>query len=184
MCQRRHRIRVKEITEQIVQFSSVQDGIYGLGIAHMRSTPSVRRFPYFAFQMIPVFVWLHDDGRLSSFEGRSSCASSSHASLLQVIDDVMSLALYSQVVSQTPQHVGSSKKQAVCKGCFARQSICSVIFLHCGMYWAGRAGPSEVVPRTRSFSFTAACTEQVEPAHLKWYREPGHFPSLRHVLSR
>ena len=41
-----------------------------------------------------------DDGPLSSFQGRSSNASSFHASLLQAIDGVMSLALFPYVVSQ------------------------------------------------------------------------------------
>ena len=44
-------------------------------------------------------VRLIDDGPLSSFQGRSSSASSFHASLLQAIDGVMSLALCPLVVS-------------------------------------------------------------------------------------
>ena len=76
---------------------------------------------------------LTDDGPLSSFQGRLSNASSFNASLLQVISGVMSLALCPQVVSQAPHHFRSSKKQAICEGCFARQSICSVISLHSGM---------------------------------------------------
>ena len=44
----------------------------------------------------------------------------------------MSLALCPQVVSQAPQHFRSLKTEAVCDGCFARQSICSVISLHAG----------------------------------------------------
>ena len=77
-----------------------------------------------------------DDGPLSSFQGRSSSASSFNASLLQVIDGVMSLALRPQVVSQAPQHFRSSEKQAICEGCFALQSLCSVDSLHTGMSWA------------------------------------------------
>ena len=38
--------------------SSVQDGIYELGKAHMHSTPYFRSFPYIAFEMVPVFIWL------------------------------------------------------------------------------------------------------------------------------
>ena len=38
--------------------SSAQDGIYVLGKAHMRSTPSVRGFPNVAFETAPMFVWL------------------------------------------------------------------------------------------------------------------------------
>ena len=78
-------------------------------------------------------VRLTDDGRLSSFQGRSSSASSFHASLLQAIDGVMSLALCPQAMSQSPQHFRSFEKRATCEGCFARQSICSVISLHSGM---------------------------------------------------
>ena len=52
---------------------------------------------------------------------------------VQAIDGVMSLALCLQVVSQVPQHFTSSEKQATCEGCFARQSVCSVISLHSGM---------------------------------------------------
>ena len=41
-----------------VQFSSVEDGIYALGKAHMRSTASLRRFPNVAFETVLMFVWL------------------------------------------------------------------------------------------------------------------------------
>ena len=78
-------------------------------------------------------VRLIDDGPLSSFQGRSSSSSSFHASLLQEIDDVMSFALCPQVVSQASQHLRSSEKQATFEGCFACQSICSVISLQSGM---------------------------------------------------
>ena len=47
--------------------------------------------------------------------------------LLQAINGVMSLALCLQVVFEASQHLRSSQKQATCEGCFARQSICSVI---------------------------------------------------------
>ena len=45
----------------------------------------------------------------------------------------MSLALCPQVVSQASQHFRSSEKQATRDGCFARQSVCSVVSLHSGM---------------------------------------------------
>ena len=87
--------------------SSVQDGIYALGEARMRSNQSLRSFPKVAFdskfETVPI-VRLIDDGPLSSFQGESSSASSFHASLLQAIDGVMSLALCLQVVSQASQH--------------------------------------------------------------------------------
>ena len=68
-------------------------------------------FPSIAFEVVPVSVWqwpsdvfpllpmkrsnvrLIGDGPLSPFQGRSSSASSFHASLLQKIDGLMSLAL-------------------------------------------------------------------------------------------
>ena len=82
-------------------------------------------------------VRLIDDGPLSSFQGRSSSAPTFHASFLQVIYGVMSLAWCPQVVSALcPQvalrHFRSSKKQVTCVGCFARQSICWVISIHSG----------------------------------------------------
>ena len=81
---------------------SVQDGIYAIGKAHMRSTPSLRNCPNVAGSNVRPIV---DAGPLSSFEGRSSSASSFHASLLQAIDDVMSLALCPQVASQVDRSV-------------------------------------------------------------------------------
>ena len=39
-------------------FSSVQDGIYELGKAHMRSAPSLRNFPRVACEPVPMLVWL------------------------------------------------------------------------------------------------------------------------------
>ena len=114
------------------QFSSVQDGIYALGKAHMHSTPSLRRFPNVAFETVPVYICL-TMALSRPFKGRSSSASSFHASLLQAIDGVMSLALYPQVVPQASQHFRSSEKQAICEGFFARQSVCSAISLHSKM---------------------------------------------------
>ena len=55
----------------------------------MRSTPSLRSFPNVAFETVPVDR-LTDDDHLSSFHGRSSSASSFHASLLQAMANVMS----------------------------------------------------------------------------------------------
>ena len=62
-----------------------------------------------------------------------SSASSFHASLLQEINGVMSLALCPQLVSQASQHFRSSETQATCDGCFARLSICSVVSFHSDM---------------------------------------------------
>ena len=71
-----------------------------------------------------------DDSPLSSFQGRSSSASSFNACLRQAINGVMSFALCPLVVSQASQHFRSSEKQATCEGCFAYQCVCS---LHSGM---------------------------------------------------
>ena len=92
----------------------------------MLSTLSLRKFPQRSLwncSNVRVTV----DGPLSSFQGRSSSASSFHASLLQAIDGVMSLALCPQVEYQTPQHF-RSEKQATCEGCFSRPSICVISF--------------------------------------------------------
>ena len=53
--------------------------------------------------------------------------------VLQAIDDVMSLPLCPQVVSQVSQHFRSSEKQGTSEGCFTRQSILSVISRHSDM---------------------------------------------------
>ena len=74
-----------------LEFSSVQDGIYALGKAHnMRPARLSVVSPTSPLKRSN--VRLIDDGPLSSFQGRSSSASSFHASLLQAIDGVMSLA--------------------------------------------------------------------------------------------
>ena len=59
-----------------VQFSSRLDGIYALGKAHMRSTPSLGSFPSAAF--VKQFQRWSDghDGPFSSSQGRSLSASS------------------------------------------------------------------------------------------------------------
>ena len=108
-----------------VQFSPVQDGIYALEKAHMRSNPSLsQKFPQRCLRN-GSNVRLIDAGPLSSFQGRSSSASCFHASFLQAIDGVMSMVLRPQVVSQVPQYFRFAEKQATCEDCFARQSICS-----------------------------------------------------------
>ena len=113
-----------------VHFSSVHDGIYALGKAHNHYTlhPVCKKFPQLCLScgsnVRPI-----DDGPLSSFQGRSSSASSFHASLFQAISGAMSSALCPQVVSQASQHFKSSEQPATCEGCFARQSISSVISL-------------------------------------------------------
>ena len=73
-------------------------------------------------------VGKNDDGPLSSFQRISSSVSFFHASLLQAVDGVMSLALCPQVVSQAPQQE-FFETQTVRNCCFAHQYICLVISL-------------------------------------------------------
>ena len=114
-----------------VQFSSVQDGICAPGKAHMCSTLS-QQFPQCRF-------WngsnIHqiDDCPLSSFHGRSLSSSSFHASLLQVVDHVMSLAFFPTASASSSSTLEIFETQATCDGCFAHQSICLVISLHFSM---------------------------------------------------
>ena len=79
------------------------------------------------------------------FKWRSSSASSFHASLLQAIDGVMSLALCPQVVSQASQHFRSSQKQATCEGCFARRL-------------SARSFPSALIYTNKVQTVAARCT--------------------------
>ena len=69
------------------QFTSVH-----FKLVSVCSTPSLRSFPSVAFETVPMFI-LTDDGPLLSFQGTLYSASSFHASLLQAVDGVMSLAL-------------------------------------------------------------------------------------------
>ena len=80
---------------------------------YMRSTPSLRNFPQRRLWHSSN-VRLIDDGPLSPFQGRSSSASSFHASLLQAIADIMSLALCPHVACQAAQHFRSSETEAAC----------------------------------------------------------------------
>ena len=114
------------------QFSSVQDGIYVIGKASIYALHAIsQKFPQCC-------LWNSSnvrltDGPLSSFQERSSSASSFHTFLLQAIDGMTFLALCPQVVSQASQHFTSSVKQATCDGCFVNQSICLAIALHSGI---------------------------------------------------
>ena len=56
-----------------------------------------------------------------------------YSSPLQLISDMLSLALCLPLVSQVPQHLRSCKMQAICDGYFAHQSICLVVSLDLGM---------------------------------------------------
>ena len=99
--------------------------------AHMRSTPSLRSFPNVVFETVPVFVWLMMTLSRPFKEDRVALPlSTSLSSRRSVMWCPWLLALCPQVMSQAPQHFRSSEKQASCGGCFARQSICSVISFH------------------------------------------------------
>ena len=79
----------------------------------------------------------------------------------------MFLALCPQVVSQASQHFRSSKQQAICVGCFARQSVCSVVSLHTGM---SRAVHPQEFPKVdvdhRHIDWTVVV--QPEPGRFRW----------------
>ena len=77
------------------------------------------------------------------------------ASLLQAIDGAMSLALCPQVVSQALQHFKSSEKQATCEGCFARQSVCSVISLHSAMLFIVQVDPTSLKHKADQIPWTS-----------------------------
>ena len=93
-------------------------------------------FPNVAFTTVPVFVWLtlalsrpfrKDRRALPLFTPHSSKQSMMWCPWL-----------CAHMVSQAPQHFRSSETQTTCDGCFARQSIVSVIALHSGVSRAAR----------------------------------------------
>ena len=78
--------------------------------------------------MLPSTQFQYSSDWLWPFSVLLLTPSTFHDSLLRAIDDAMSLAVRSQVVSQAPQHFRSS--QSTCDGCFAYQSrsvICQCI---------------------------------------------------------
>ena len=90
-----------------IQFSSVQFSSVQFKMVYVHSQKSICA----PSRLSEIFAdGAFDDGPLSSFQGRSSSASFFHASLLQAIDGVMSVALCPQVVSQAPQHCRFSEK--------------------------------------------------------------------------
>ena len=68
---------------------------------------------------------------ISSFQRRSSSASSSNVSLLQAVEGVMSLALCPQLLSQAPQQ-GFFETKTVRNCCFAHQYIYLILSLDFG----------------------------------------------------
>ena len=74
------------------QFSSRR---YALRKSRIRPIPSLKRFPNVAFGADRL-IRLTDDGPPASFQGRSSSASSFHASLVHAIDGSVTLLLYVQ----------------------------------------------------------------------------------------
>ena len=111
-----------------VQFSSVQDGIYALGKVRMRSISSLRSFPKVTFKTVPMFVWLTMALSRPFKEDRLALPLSTPLSSRRSV--VWCPWLCAR--SEAPQHLRSFEKQATCEGCFARQSICSVVSLHSG----------------------------------------------------
>ena len=104
------------------QFSSVQFKVISMHSEKPICAPP-RLSEIVPMSPVPMFVRLSVPALSRPFKGRSSSDSSFHASLLQAIDGVMSLALCPRVVSQAPQHFSSSEKQAACEGCFAPQPL-------------------------------------------------------------
>ena len=91
--------------------SSAQDGIYALGKAHISSTPSLRSFLKLPLKQ---FQCSSDDSPLSSFQRRSSSASS-FQHLSRPGDrwcDVLGFVPAGRSLPQALQHFRSSEKQA------------------------------------------------------------------------
>ena len=87
---------------------SVQNGIYALGKAHMRTTLSLSSYSNIDLETVAMFVEVTMALPRSIKDWRSSSASAFYASLLQTIGGVMLLALCPQVVSQAPQYCRSN----------------------------------------------------------------------------
>ena len=137
------------------QFSSVQDGVYVLGKAHVQSTPSLEKCSQCCFWNSSS-VGLTDDGPFSSFLRKMSSAFSFCASLLQAIDGVTSVVLRLQAVSQAPQHFTSSTTSATCDVASPLRSVCSGISLGLGMERISESGKK--IYRSMSVSEHWGCT--------------------------
>ena len=105
------------------------------------------------------------------------------ASLLQAIDDVMSLALYPQVISLAPQHFRTSETQVTCDG--KLQALVYDIFLEEG---AGKRCSECVVMvalpaslSARSFLFTPACPGQY--THRSFRRWLSTIDIIQHPIT-
>ena len=102
--------------ESMKQFSSLQDGIYALGKAHMRFPPPLRSFPNTAFETVPMFVdWQCHNGPLSSLQGRSSGASSFHASLLRAIASETSQCNTTKLNQPRPNMAVPKQRRRACE---------------------------------------------------------------------
>ena len=89
------------------------------------ATSRLRSFPNVAFEPVPMFVWRFLFPRLSP-PGDRWC-------------DVLGFVPAGSVSSFSTLQI--FREQATCEGCFARQSICSVISLHSGVICAEYALP-------------------------------------------
>ena len=87
------------------------------------SHPVSRKFPQRCLRNSSSVRLIADDPP-SSFQGRSSIASSFYASLLQAIDGLMSLDCSRRQCLRLFKHFRSSETQLNCDDCFASQSIC------------------------------------------------------------
>ena len=179
--------------------------LYNLWMKRLIPVMVMMVFISFQFKMVSVhsekpipqcFIWnsssvcLIDNGPLSPFQGKLSSASSFCTLYFQVIEGVMFLALYPQLRSprhqpraqsqehQAPQHCRASKVQTACDGCFARQSVCLVIFLQSALSKAAHAddGVVKIVVMT-FFACQSVCSVISPPCPgqymqvMVWWRQ-------------
>ena len=88
----------------------------------------LRSFPNSAFETVPMFVWFT---MALSHPFNKNRLAFPHSTPLS--SRWPTAWCPQQVISQALHHFRSSKIQAICVGCFAHRSICSVIFLHSSM---------------------------------------------------
>ena len=126
-----------------VEFGSVQDAVDALGKVHMCSTMSVRARFLQGSLWNSSNVGLTEGDPQSSFQRRSSSASSFHAFLLQAIDGVIFKALCPQAMSVS----GSSTLQNRPR--------------HKGHFWRLLALRASLSARSSSVMFKALCPQAV-----------------------
>ena len=128
------------------QFRSVHDGIYAFDKAHVCSKTSLRSSPRCCLSnsclVLPISFF-------SSLQGRSSSVSSFCASVLQAIDDTISLTLGPQVVSEAPLRSSVWAHRLYAKGLLtgAWRSIVSIFCLEYIFVWTKLLYASDILRR-------------------------------------